>query len=107
MAFNDLQGGKKWADEFKASYSPEEITSLSLPTEAISANPHQKLAIDITVEYLNPLGLPENGGLRTSTFINECLATYPAMRSQVLLLKWILATWGMNKTFTGNVSLKF
>lgn len=39
--------------------------------------------------------------MRTSTFISDCLKAYPAMRNQVLLFKWIMSVWGLNKTFTG------
>jgi DNA polymerase sigma len=61
-----------------------------------------KFNIDITVHYYNSLGVEENGGFRTTNFVIKCLQDYPAMRKQVMLLKWILAAWDLNKTFTGN-----
>lgn len=102
VAFNDFQEGGDWASEFKKSICQSLSENLSIKkAEEIPAE-MRKIMIDITVEYINPLGFPENGGLRTSNFVNECLNYYPALRPQVLLFKWTMSIWGLNKTYTGN-----
>lgn len=106
MSFDSFKLDDVWVNSFKESFSDKEVEALALPSQIVYPGDHNKVLVDITVEYLNPFGLPENGGMRTSTFIKDCLKAYPAMRSQVLLFKWIMSIWGLNKTFTGIALLK-
>lgn len=91
-------------DHFKEKFSDEEMASLVLPAEYLQMAGLHTIKVDITVFYYNQT-IPENGGIRTSNFISECLKEYPAMRKLVLLLKWIIAAWDMNKIYTGKQRL--
>lgn len=102
MAFISGNTSNKWVEQFFNGLTPEELSAGTLPNPAIIP---QKLNIDITVQFYNEHQMEENGGLRTSQFVGRCLEDYPAMRKQVLLMKWILAVWDLNKTYNGKPSI--
>lgn len=106
VSFTEVKTGVKWAEQFKEELSAEEVASMTLLNEYLADDASNIINVDITVPFLNHIGLEENGGIRTSVFIQKCLQEYPAMRKQVLLLKWILAAWDLNKTFTGKKKLQ-
>ena len=101
IAFEMFNNECNLTESMKSELLHEKSSYLNLLSNDTLQPYDHNISADITIDFLNENGLPENAGLRTSSFVLECIKNYMNFRELVLVVKWMLAGWGLNKSYTG------
>jgi hypothetical protein len=68
------------------------------------AKEDRRITVDISLDWNSPhqpFGPSENGGHRTTFFVQKCLEAYPYLRELIIILKLYIAHRELNLTYFG------